>query len=1164
MNADLDWRTLPLSGSTLIEASAGTGKTYNIALIYLRLLLERGLGAREILVTTFTEAAAEELKARIRARLSAAARTVDALLTGTAPALEDASLDAWLRLRVAADGTLAQTRLKLALSELDLAPISTIHGYCRRVLTEFPFDTGMAFNLGEIVDQRALVRECVDDYWRQRFLGSEADPWAVGFVLPAGPADLAQRVASVLDQRGARIELEGTEAVRLWWQQLRGRELPALARLVADTSAFRANSKLLRLLTELHFAAQQDTPGAVDWDSLYEYLTPEKIVGSGRQGPHAPLYTRPLLQQLQAMRPALQRLPQRIHHEWVCDALAFVERELERRLRERGQLTFDQLITAVHARLQGPRGAQLAEQLAATWPAALIDEFQDTDARQWQIFERLHQAGASHLLVLIGDPKQAIYAFRGGDIQAYLQARAALPASSVRVIRRNFRSHPALLGALNQLYALAGPQGFGASPIAYQPVQSGKAEAFAPDPAPLCLRLLNGAGKLRDEHALQQCADDIAARLADPEARLGGRQLKARDIAVLVNSNWQITQLRRLLLQRQVPVVGSARSSVIQTEWAEDLQLLLYALLNPGDSRAVRGAMATRLLGATSADLIAWASAAGDWEQVLEAFAEWRQLWERRGPLEVIERILARVAPRLLAAADGERALTDLRHLGEILQTAASDCYGPEELYTWFVAARRDPQGDTEEASRELQLRIESQADCVQLLTVHASKGLEFPLVYLPLAWLPRSSRRSQQLRYHDAAGRLCLDLGSADYAHHQALQAEEDLQERLRKLYVALTRAIHRCVVYAPASLPAAHASAPESSELECWLGAALAAQGAATLEQGSTALMAAVPGLLIEPVVPAPPALLPAQSTPPLRSVRGPMPSPRAPWGLYSYTALTRRETMRVDLHAGADDEPAPPAWALPAEARAPHPQLASLQGLKGPRFGDAVHALLETTPPPYARQGVAIQEALRRQGLSYTPGQAEAERAALAAMLDRTVQSELAPGLRLASLPAEARRAEFEFAFALAGARVGRLHQVLDRHGLGDWWPVADDGAALRGLMKGYLDLAFAWDGRYHVLDYKTNWLGDQLEDYQGAALDAAMRNHHYGLQALIYSVALHRFLATRLDDYRIEQHLGGAWYLFVRALGLAPGAGLWYRRFPEALVLAVDGLFDGAAA
>lgn len=1170
--SELDWRTLALDGITLVEASAGTGKTYNIALLYLRLLLQQGLGVEQILVTTFTDAAAAELKARIRQRLIDVALHLQAREAGDR--LADPMLVQAVAGWAAERGEQALLRqLRVALSEIDRAPIFTIHGCCRRVLSDYPFEAGAPFVAGEIVDRQALLAECVEDFWRRRFL--VAQEAAAGSAISGSAKELTALLALV-------GRMWGLPADRLLLPAPDSFEPPALLRSPEGRKAIEAVlakgwfksrpytlTNLLRALASaLEREPEGDPASAVDLPKLRKYLSSE--LASQVKAECLDAFNRePLITALRSWLDALHDRP-RIELAWLAaEARDFVAAELPRRLEQRRQGTFDALIETVHERLHGAAGDALARRLAEAWPALLIDEFQDTDQRQWEIFARIHGAPAEgdagfRSLLLIGDPKQSIYAFRGADIHTYLQVRDQLPAGRVHSIQRNFRSHPQLLEGLNALYTLAGSAAFADSGIDYRPVRAGEPERWLAEALSgrFSLRLLPGEAATtlaeRDRVAIDACAEQIAAQLAQGDVQAG-------ELAVLLDTNYQVQDMRRALNARGVPVVGAGRAAVLDTEWADEIQLLLHALLHPNHTPALRAALATRLLGYSAADLLHLAGEPLAWERQLDRFAGWRLLWEEQGVLAVIEAILTAQAPRLLAGLDGERALTDLRHIGELLQTLAADCFGPAELYARLLQVRRHGTGQAE-AGREHQLRIESEASRVQLLTVHAAKGLEFAVVHLPLAWRHRHESHNdagrQLARFHDAQGVLRLDLGSADFAQHKQQAAAEQQAERMRLLYVALTRAQRQLQLYAFDDL-----GTGEPGPLVRLLRAAQTTLGSSDW----AGFAAALPALCLQrdtlsaPASPAPPSVSEQ------RRARQPLPDPRPGYGLYSFTSLVRQLPAASGAADAAEDEAEAEASQLLApllSAAAPaHPALQGLRAARGPRLGNAVHRLLEQGRGgrPFAEQLERIGQALGEEAVRLEGTEAEVQ-SAIGGMLDRTLDSELAPGLRLSALSRRAQRAELGFSFALRQARWGELGELLAEHGLGDWWPRGTAARQLNGLMKGYIDLVFAHDGRYHVLDYKTNDLGERVVDYTADALEQAMAAHHYGVQALLYSVALHRYLGRRLDDYRPDWHLGDSWYLFVRALGLDPQAGIWRRRFAPTLIVALDGLLgaDGDAA
>ena len=1054
----LEWRTLPLSGRVLIEASAGTGKTYNIGLIFLRLILEANIPVEKILVVTFTDAAAQELRERLRTRLAEAERWLRARAAGARDELET-----WLENTYPGEAAqLALRRVQLARVDLDRAPIATIHAVCQRILRDFPLDSGSGFGAETLFDETELLRECLDDFWRLRYLDGASDP-AEDDVVAKGPQDLLWDLRDLLARDARLLALDAGATVR--------------ARV-------------------------------------------------------------------------------------LLDAFEFCRGEIARRARARDGATYAMLIDGVYERLRA--APQFAETLYAQYPAALIDEFQDTDRRQYEIFDRIYRdadAAPRGLLAMIGDPKQAIYAFRGGDIAAYLRARAQADVAFALAV--NQRSSAALVEACNALYAHAGG-GFDDINVQYQRVSAaGRADEKPYAGVPVVIHLFRGGatnadGKLLqalgplEELALEDCAARIVELLGDPARTIGGRRVAPGDIAVLLPNNAQVAALRARLVGRGVPCVGSGRGSVFDTDIARELELMLHALVNCGDERAVRGALATRLLGWSHAGLLAAQGEGTAFERELETFARWRELAGSCGVLAVLREVVAAHGARLLALADGERVLTDLRHLGEALAEHEIGA-GLEGAVAWFSAVRREGENVELDAAQARQLRIESDAQRVQLMTLHAAKGLEFAIVFLPLAWRVTDrggARKPKVLHFHDAADAACIDLGSADFAANVARHYREDLQERLRLLYVALTRAVHAVHVYW-VDRPRKTGDAWEIPAIDELIRPAQRALG---LREGEGSLVAMAQRLgRIEIAGPATAmAAKHAELTESnaARGARTPLPELRAFLWLHSFSSLTRNAT--ADVESAAADEAEVADETVAAAPEIADPRLLALDVWRGRHFGDGAHQLLEDSlDAPIDRQAVACRFA--KLGLHPRSGDDDAF-AVAAQMLERARTSDLGDGLRLADLSPAARVAEFEFQFPV-GVSVRRLRDIGARHDCEDAFANLS-ATTLNGMLTGFVDVIFEYRGRYHVLDYKTNRLGPGMADYQGASLDAAMRAHHYPLQALLYTVALHRYLGQRVDAYSPERHLGDSLYLFLRAVGLSPGAGVWRRRWPVALIEELD--------
>ncbi|WP_462114689.1 UvrD-helicase domain-containing protein [Lysobacter xanthus] len=1184
---------MPLTGTRLIEASAGTGKTFTLATIVTRLIVERGLRVGQVLAVTYTEAATQELRERLRQRLALLARVASGavLVEDGEVALCRSLVERQQRVE---DPVALRRRLQRAARELDTAAVHTIHGFCTRVLADHALETGESFDRAGLVGSDRELRETVaHDLWRA--LAAEAGDADVLAQLWASPDALARSLEPLL--RATRVlpapmdagpspaadVREAAQALREAWY-LHGVDArrdveAALAAGVLNKRSYNAKA-LSTLWDALHDWSRGTSPS---WTrGKLELLTTAKLAACTNKGKDAQRPQSPLCDAAQALLDALAR-----HAEWLDRRkLALVHRvrdEAARRLaklkRQRGMRSYDDLIDGVARALDGPHARALVAQLRRQYHAALVDEFQDTDARQWSIFRRVFgddgdealpalddAVRPARFLALIGDPKQAIYGFRGGDVHTYLRAREH--AQPGPVLARNFRSRPCLLRAVDALYEAAGEDAFGATGIGFRHVSPGgrrSDDACLRDgvPAPaLTLRRLPpradgkecSADESRDGVALA-CTQAIHETLALATAgrltidgRDGTRALGPGDIAVLVRKHRDGLRLARLLAQAGIPAVTAAPTSLFETEQAVELLAVFDALLAPADPRRLHAALSSVLLGLDAARIDALLHDDVARARELGRALSWRERWLRAGPLALVEELCAQNAPRLLELADGERRLSDFIQLGEALQEAAQHVLGPQALVDWLRARI----AGADRSDREQQLRLESDARRVQILTVHGSKGLEFPFVFLPFAAVGDGGRPTDWCDYDDGEGRvLHVRPDTAVRSMQQAEAAAEDA----RLLYVALTRAQH--ALWLCDGPLFRRARTPLSPMLE-----ALQADGGSIVVDESP----------LDETLPAP-----------LRTAAPPRP-PRArqprrvlarDWSIYSFSALARLGTGNVEtlLPRGERVDAAEELLAadapidLGAELRA---AAADDARFSGTRFGDVVHGAFETVDfaawrdwrdgPPPAGQHEALIEAFRAQGYSQTD--VDDGLPLLAALVGHTLTVSMPEGARLCDVPAASRRAEMEFHFALSQVDVEVLLSTVQAHGLLTERSGFGARRVLDGLMTGKIDLVYAHDGRYHVLDYKTN----RLPDYTPATLERAMHEGEYTLQAAIYSLALHRWLRFRLGDaYDYERHFGGVRYVFCRGVDAREAAspGIHAARLPVALVDALDRLFGGIA-
>jgi exodeoxyribonuclease V beta subunit len=1178
---------LPLDGLRLIEASAGTGKTFTLATLATRLVIERGLRVGQILAVTFTDAATQELRERLRRRLTLAARIASGATVDEADA-ESALTRAMIQVQLQhEDGAALCARLQRAAYETDLAAVLTIHGFCARALHEHALQTGQSFAAAEMIgSDRELRDEVAADLWRS--LG--ADPVNAGLLRaqwPAGPGALAADLGALL--RAQRVVPAPSEATPDPLPALAHAAQALRAALVLHGAAARAqldaaiagkvlngNSYKASLPAELCSALETwsaigDATRPID--ARIDRLTPHYLASRTNKGKEAQRPVSPLFAAVETYLQASQA-----RERWLnARAIALVHRvrtqaaaRLAALKRIRRVQTYDDLIEGVATALDGPQGEQLAEELRRQYAFALVDEFQDTDPRQWAIFERVF---ADRALFLIGDPKQAIYRFRGGDVHTYLGAKAV--TTPAPALDHNFRSRPALLRAIAALYQRAGVAAFVDERIRFHDVQTGGRIADAAClrdggiAAALSVRVLPAPGDGRPaykadesrELAARACVAAIHAWLRDARdgrATIDGRRVQPGDIAVLVRTHDEAARMQLALSAAGIPAVAAGRQSLFATEQAQELLAVFEALLQPGDDGRLRGALATVLLGFDAAG-IARLDLDQDWHREWQLRAlTWRERWQRHGPLALVADLCAEQAPRLLGLADGERRLTNFLQLGEALQEADARALGLHGLVDGLRRriAEADPDDETQ------QLRLESDARRVQILTLHKSKGLEFPLVFLPFAAVGKGDRNARRWCEYPTAGGRVLQLKSEDAAADElpwdeaaSKAADEERAEDARLLYVGLTRAQHALWL---ATGPLYRSGA---TPLSAMLG------DPATLRTGVDGDIAVAVGEV--PAGLAPLALETVGALPIARAARRVL---SRDWWVYSFTQLTGEApgafdaAARSELERGAEDEPESPLPIVAATAD---------RRFSGSRFGNVLHAALERVdfaawcgwrhgegPPP--GQETPLRAALRGEG--YLEADLDDGTAQLATLVGNTLNAALPEGSRLCELPPEARRAEMEFHFALQPTSTDALLALLHAHGLLRERQAFGLRRRLEGLMTGKIDLVYVHAGRYYLLDYKSN----RLPAYDAAALDAAMADSEYTLQALIYTLALHRWLRFRLGDeaYDYARDFGGVRYLFCRGLDAASAAspGLHAQTPPRALVEALDALFaarEGAA-
>lgn len=1174
----------PLHGERLIEASAGTGKTYTIAGLYLRLLLghgpqieegedagqpsahERPLAVTEILVVTFTEAATAELRGRIRARIHEARL---AFLRGES---KDPLL-AQLLAEVEDHGQAAR-RLLAAERQMDEAVVFTIHGFCQRMLKQNAFESGALFETEFLTDDSQLRLQAVSDYWRAEFYPvDEALARAVRKLWP-GPAALLREMNGWLDNG----ELEIRPA--LGEETLAERHGAAMARIEGVKRAWLAQADEIRRQTDGQISrytgknyegwlakighwAQDPASGYAIPKELERFgqRTLEENLKKGGEVPTLALFTE--IDALLASRPGIRDL--------ILQRAARVVRErMQASKRQAHQLSFDDLLKDLDGALGSApgtnRGERLCERIRASYRVAMIDEFQDTDPQQYRIFHRLYGGHKDTALLMIGDPKQAIYGFRGADIFTYIQARRNVSAHYS--LGRNYRSSAALVAAVNGLFERAKDPFIYEADIPFLPVAAqgkGKALRLEGEVAPvLHCWLLGGQPTFNRGDYQSLMARATAAEIhrlltlaREGKAQIGDNPVKAGDIAVLVRTGAEGRLVQQELARLAIASVYlSNRESVLEQVEAREILLILHACQNPSEERSLRAALATGLFDLDARALDALASDERAWESAVQEFMEYRKIWHRRGVLAMLRALLHRrnLASSLLASPYGERRLTNFLHLGELLQQQSSELDGEYALLRWLGEAVSRPNGQVAEQV----LRLESERKLVQIVTIHKSKGLEYPLVFLPFIC---SHRAAETPLYHEADGagnRTVLDLTGAD--HSLAEADRERLAEDLRLLYVALTRGVYATWLgLAPVR---AGAGKSEQTDLHRTAIGYLLQKGeegdATTLASALSELAQALPGVAVGEPSLRRPAPLPAEEEQPgeprVRHFAGTL---ERDWWISSYSGLAAQgqgHGKGVLANPGFDDEVAAEASAA-LEEEAPTPSIFTFP--KGARPGTLLHSLFETIDFQSAG-GEALEQhvadLLLQEG--FDASWAPVLQQQVEAVLDTRLDTGFGDPVRLRDLAPERKQVELEFFLPMGRVTAPALTALCQRHD-----PLSAGNkplgfATVQGMLKGFIDLVFEWQGRWYLLDYKSNHLGNTPADYGRPALERAMAEHRYDLQYQLYSLALHRLLSLRLPGYDFDRHFGGVFYLFLRGM---PEGGIFHTRPSRELVLGLDRLF-----
>lgn len=1192
--------TLPLNQISLIEASAGTGKTYTIGSLYLRLLLKAGennfsrpLNVEEILVVTFTDMATEELKKKIRERITDA---IDKLTAFAETKDKSAFKNDEFLTALCQDLNIFEAihRLKLADQNMDLAAIYTIHGFCRRMLMQYAFHSGIHFNLELIKDQSDLLVRFANEFWREHFypLPFEMADFIANelgspdYVLSLLESNLGKNLIVDLENQQA-LSISITEflhqylgeyfkdikALKRFWLESAGKiseliteelnkdyakgEPKSLSRRSYNTS------RLAKWIDQVN-AWANDPRDYVLNETLMSYFTQSALGEKGEEG--ASPFIAPIFAELEERASALmsQDLLRRVILYHYRQGLQ--QKLLDYKLNHQ-EKSFDDLLRLFCEALQGPQGNELAEMIRFQYPFAMIDEFQDTDSQQYAIFSKIYRDNPEKNtgFIMIGDPKQAIYRFRGADIFTYL--KASNEAQSRFELTKNYRSEKHLVDGVNALFDF--PQ----SPFIYQNINftavdsrddhlrfylNGKAE-------PAYRFYLTESDKVNKTEMAKICAISIQHWLksaAENQAVFQNedtcKTLQAANIAVLVRDKNEAALVKNELQKLGIASVYlSDQSSVFDSHVAVELLRILKACLNVAE-RPILNAIATALFGLNAADIHQIQQNEAYWQRWADSFAQYQQTWQRQGILAMLHQILLEqgISERLLSQATGERDLTDFLHLAEILQQAATLHESEAALLSWF---EKQIQG---EGRQEAQIRLESERQLVKIVSIHKSKGLEYDLVWLPFLAVPSKIPTAGDMNVYYSKERD-ETLWDMENRNLNALY-EETFAEELRLLYVALTRAKYQMAFALPAQFDKKwNALHYVLSQGEIGKEINLSdSKNTETLLQTFKEKMQDNMEICTKPNLEAFPALSINTKNDDLKAAEF-TGNIEQDWRITSFTSIEqghRRQNYFTESagkkHAVFDDvkdydsqNTIEISTALLSENES---NILDLP--RGKQVGTALHRhfencyfsdLANTEEIDKLRQSLQLDETFTEplqnwlQQISHTP-------------LSKEI------GITLADLANKDCIKEMPFYLAIREYfDVEAFNHALKAHHHLPSEPLQFE--QIQGMVRGSIDLVFRHNGKYYLVDYKSNFLGLTLADYNQEVLKKEMLHSHYDWQYLIYTLALHRYLQSVVPHYDYARDFGGVFYLFLRGMNGEPQSGVFYDRPSVELITELDGVF-----
>ena len=1189
----------PLKGTILIEASAGTGKTYTISGLFLRLILEKSLSVNEILVVTFTRAATGELRDRIRNNLREA---LEAFSLGCS---DDEFFNALINKYKNREEILK--RVNEALRDFDEASVFTIHGFCQKILRENAFECGSFFDTELISDQGPLIQEIIEDFWREHFY--KGTPLFVHYAINKYSPETFLRLARKFSAQpffriipqGDFSETHGLEKefkeifvqTRHTWKTSKDE----IEKLLTTHGGLNRKSYSINtieyLINCLGHYLRSDGNNPILFDK-FEMLTKtgiEKATKKNHEPPSHQFFE--LCEKLKQKQEALCRIFDQNILRLKRTLFDYLQEELSKRKQRQNLQSFDDLLTKFREALEGKGGEAVAKALRAKYRAALIDEFQDTDPVQYAIFTNVFR-NANQNLFLIGDPKQAIYSFRGADVFAYLEATGQV--DSRYTLKENRRSTPDLITAINTVFSKRTPP-FVFGEISFKPAAAAKTPLQEPlrvknksgpplqcwflDASTLDSGMVTGKQKFIKKSAaagiiMRALGTEIAHILSLGEqnkALIGKRPIKEGDIAVLVRTNREAAFVQQGLVEFNIPTVIYSTSNLFDSYEAVEMERVLWGIAEPDNEKLLKAALATDIFGFSGEKIENLMEDEIEWERWLNKFNQYHEMWSERNFIRMFRYLISKedVRTRLLSFSDGERRLTNLLHLSEVLhQVAMEKKLGVTSLLKW-LSEQRNPDLPRLE---EHQLRLESDEYAVKVVTIHKSKGLEYPIIFCPFLWAGSKLRNSKDhFIFHDEENnrKLTLDLGSEGHGGHRRLAEREILAENLRLLYVALTRAKNRCYIvwgrFNGAGTAAMTYLLHQQREMRKEdivdimessfkkLSDNDIVESLKKLEQDSAGTICVQQMPWGEEKV-----YFPAKRIEEELCYRKFSRNIDRGWKIASFTSLVADQKYEEQPpYSSAMDLPDydEESWGEKIVEDKLTGIFAFPRGAKAGRFMHDIFEHLDFSEKDTSLRKKLVTEKLREYGFELTWQETIYE------MIQKVLSVPLHPGRKdftLSVIDEKDKVNELEFYFPLQPISREKLKRIFLEYGglkLSEGFPGLIEKLhflPFRGFMKGFIDLVFRFEEDFYLVDWKSNFLGSKVDDYGPEELTEVMNKKFYILQYHLYTVAFNQYLIRRLPGYSYKKHFGGIYYIFLRGIDpeKSPEFGIYRAKPSEELI------------